>query len=69
MPLPCTVCLIRSPCKNQSNMRWTSWDYRMIHLLDKCPELKAYIFPDSHFNQDHYDELERFLKYGDDPSS
>ena len=68
MPLPCTLCLTRGPCKNDALTAHTSLDYRVIRLVDKCPDLKEYIFPNGYFNQDHYDELQRFMKYGDNPA-
>jgi hypothetical protein len=63
---PCENCLTRSLCKNDAKLRRRSLDYRMIELVDKCPELKNYIFPDRYFKEEHYKKLEQFMNEGDE---
>lgn len=62
MEFPCELCLTRTPCKNNSRLTHRSIDYQLIDIIDKCPELKKYIFPEGEFSVTRYHQLETFMR-------
>lgn len=63
--IPCKLCLTRITCKNYNEGK--DWDdnaneYKIIHLMNRCPELYKFLFQDRGINQKNFKELMRFLR-------